>query len=158
MQRDIPAPSPTRFERVAAKTVLTSVGPENIVWLLGRQKVQVDAGVGDDQEVLPECQVLHLLGGKKGGLGELVSAEHCASKTVKEIVPLDHNVGDVLESSNHCLQSLLLDAATLGQQEVVDIGRPHDEFVGGEADHQALGVDHPAKDSQPLRRCAFGNR
>jgi len=63
MQGNLPAPSPTRFERVAAETVLTSVGPEDIVWLSGCQKVQVDAGVGDNQEVLPEYQVLHLLGG-----------------------------------------------------------------------------------------------
>jgi len=82
MQRDLPAPSPTRFERVAAKTVLTSVSLKDVVRLLGCQKVQVDAGVGDDQEVLPEYQVIRLLGGKTGAL-ELVGAEYCASKTAK---------------------------------------------------------------------------
>ena len=103
MQRDLPAPSPTRFERVAAETVLTSVGPEDIVWLSGCQKVQVDAGVDDNQEVFPEYQALYFLGGKTGAL-ELVGAEDCALKTAKEMVPLDHNIGDVLESANHCLQ------------------------------------------------------
>ena len=83
--------------------MLTSVSPKDVVWLSGCQKVQVDAGVGDDQEVLTEYQVLHLLGGKTGAL-ELVGAEYCASKTAKEVVSLDHNVGDVLESANHCLQ------------------------------------------------------
>ena len=96
MQRDLPAPSPTRFERVAAETVFTSVSPKDVVWLSGCQKVQVNAGVGDDQEVLPEYQVLHL-------------------------------------------------------------GRPRGEFVGGEADQQASGVDHPAEDNQPLRRGALGD-
>jgi len=103
MQWDLPAPSPTRFERVAAETVLTSVSPKDVVRLSGCQKVQVDAGVGNGQEVLSEYQVLHLLGGKTGAL-ELVGAEYCASKTAKEVVSLDHNVGDVLESANHCLQ------------------------------------------------------
>ena len=41
-----------------------------------------------------------LLGGKTGAL-ELVGAEYCASKTAKEVVSLNHNVGDVLESANH---------------------------------------------------------
>jgi len=59
--------------------------------------------VGNDQEVLPEYHVLNLLGGKTGAL-ELVGAEYCASKTAKEVVSLNHNVGDVLESANHCLQ------------------------------------------------------
>jgi hypothetical protein len=76
--------------------VLTSVSPKDVVRLSGCQKVQVNAGVGDDQEVLPEYQVLHL-------------------------------------------------------------GRPRGEFVGGEADQQALGVNHPAKDDQPFRRGAFGD-
>ena len=73
------------------------------------------------------------------------------------MVSLDHNVGNVLESANHCLQSPLLDAAPLGEQEVVDVGRPRGEFVGGEADQQAAGVDHPAEDNQPFRRGAFGD-
>jgi len=90
-------------ERVAAETVFTSVSPKDVVGLLGCQKVQVDAGEGDDMEVLPEYQVLHLLGGKTGAL-ELVGAEYCALKTAKEVVSLDHNVGNVLESANHCLQ------------------------------------------------------
>jgi len=64
MQRDLPAPSPTRFERVAAKTVLTSVSPKKVVRLLGCQKVQVNASVGNDQEVLPEYQALINLEGK----------------------------------------------------------------------------------------------
>ena len=113
MQRNLPAPSLTRFERVAAETVLTGFGPEDLVWLLGCQKVQIDAGAGDNPEVLPEYQVLHFLGGKTGAL-ELVGAEYCALKAAKEMVSLDHNVGDVLESANHCLQSPLLDAAPLG--------------------------------------------
>jgi hypothetical protein len=62
MQRDLPVPSLTRFERVAAETVLTSVGPKDVVRLSSCQKVQVDAGVGDNKEVLPEYQVLCLLG------------------------------------------------------------------------------------------------
>jgi len=103
MQRDLPAPSPTRFERVAAETVLTSVSPKNVVRLSSCQKVQVDAGVGVNKEVLPEYQVHCLLGGKTGAL-ELVGANYCASKTAKEMVSLDHNIGDVLESANHCLQ------------------------------------------------------
>jgi len=114
--------------------------------------------VGDNQEVLLEYQVLCLLGGKTGGL-ELAGAEHCASKTAKEMVPLDHNVGDVLEPSNHRLQNLLLDVASLGEQdEVVDAGRTRDAFVVARADQQASGVDHPAEDDQPFRQCAFGNR
>ena len=157
IQRDLPAPSPTRFERVAAETMLTSVGLDDVVRRSGCQKVQIDAVVGNYQEVLPEYQVLHLLGGKTGAL-ELVGAEYCASKTAKEMVPLDHNVGDVLKSAGHCLQSPLLDAAALGEQEVVDEGRPRGEHVVGEADKQATGVDQPAEDNQPFRRCAFGNR
>ena len=102
MQRDLPAPSPTRFERVAAETVLTSVSPKDVVRVSGCQKVQVDAGVGANKEVLPEYQVLCLLGGT--GALELVGANYCASKTAKEILSLDLNVGDVLESANHCLQ------------------------------------------------------
>jgi len=95
-------------------TVLTSVGPEDVVWLLGCQEVEFDANVSEDQEVPPECQVLHLLGGDTGAL-EVVGAEHCALETAIAMVPLDHNVGNVLESTSHCLQSLLLHAATLGQ-------------------------------------------
>ena len=138
--------------------MLTSVGPEDVVRLLCCQKVQIDAGVGNNQEVLPEYQVLYLLRGKTGAL-ELVGAEYCASKTAKEMVPLDHNVGDALESANHCLQSPLLDAATLGEQEVVDVGRPRGgEFVAGEADQQAPGIAYPAEDNQPFRQGAFGDR
>jgi hypothetical protein len=86
MQRDLPAPSPTRFERVAAETVLTSVSPKDVVWLSGCQKVQVNAGVGDAQEDLPDYQVLYLLGGKTGAF-EFVGAEYCAAKTAKEWFP-----------------------------------------------------------------------
>ena len=82
--------------------MLTSVSPKDVVQLSGCQKVQVNAGVGNNQEVLPEYQVLCLLGGKTGAL-ELVGANYCASKTAKEVVSLDHNVGNVLESANHCL-------------------------------------------------------
>jgi len=103
MQRDLPAPSPTRFERVAAKTVLTSVSRKDVFRLSSCQKVQVDAGVGDNKEVLPEYLVLCLLRGKTCAL-ELVGANYCASKMAKEMVSLDYNVGDVLESVNHCLQ------------------------------------------------------
>jgi hypothetical protein len=119
--------------------VLTGFGSEDLVWLLGCQKVQIDSGVGDNPEVLPEYQVLHFLGGKTGA-HELVGAEYCASKTAKEMVSLDQNVGNVLESANPCLQSPLLDAAPLGEQEVADAGRPRGEFVGGEAAQQALGL------------------
>jgi len=68
------------------------------------------------------------------------------------MVSLDHSVGNVLESANHCLQSPLLDAAPIGEQEVVDVGHSRGEYVGGEADQQALGVYHPAEDNQPLRQ------
>ena len=44
----------------------------------------------------------------------------------------------------------------LESQEVVDVGRPCGEFVGGEADQQVSGVDH-AEDNQPFRRGAFGD-
>jgi hypothetical protein len=59
--------------------------------------------VGDNKKVLLEYQVLYLLGGKAGA-HELVGAKYCALKTAKEMVSLDHNVGDVLELANHCLQ------------------------------------------------------
>jgi hypothetical protein len=38
-----------------------------------------------------------------------------------------------------------------------DVGCPRGEFVVEEADQQALGVDHPAKDNQPFRQGTFGN-
>jgi hypothetical protein len=38
------------------------------------------------------------------GALELVGAEYCASKMAMEVDSLDYNVGDVLESANHCPQ------------------------------------------------------